>query len=496
MNRRPPVVVVGAGFSGLAAACHLRAAGHEVLVLEAADRPGGRAGLVEHGGYRFDTGPTVVTAIDVLAQPFAAVDAEIHELCTLVPVDPVYHARFHDGTSFALPADVDAAATAIGELAGPHEADAYRRFIRWISDLHTTEFSRFIDRDVRSVLSLAANAGAMTRLLRLRGFQSWYSTVSRMFDDERLRRLFSFQALYAGVSPVEALGLLAVIAHMDTVQGVYAPMGGTAALAEGLATAAAKAGVELAYGVPVAAVTARPRPGVRLGDGTTLDASAVVVTADLPVAYDELVDVTAPRRVTRAVAAPSCVVWHLATSGALPPGSAHHNVHFGRAWEEAFDELLGPYGRPATDPSRFVTIASLSDPTAAPPGGHGLFVLEPVPNLDAGVDWERETPRLTDRMLTWADAAGYPVAGAELVTVVDPPAWHRLGAGRGTPFSFAHRFFQSGPFRPGPEDRRLPGVVFAGAGTRPGLGLPLVTISGRIAAERADRFVSQRGKSA
>ncbi len=490
------MVVVGAGFSGLAAACHLRAAGHDVLVLEAGDRPGGRAGLVELDGYRFDTGPTVVTALDVLAQPFAAVGAELAELCTLVPVDPVYQARFHDGSSFALPADTEAAATAIAELAGPHDAEGYRRFLRWISDLHAIELSRFIDRDVRSVLTLAGNAGALARLARLGGFKPWYSTVSRLFDDERLRRLFSFQALYAGVSPIEALGLLAIIAHMDTVQGVYAPMGGTAALAEGLATAAAKAGVELAYRTPVASVAAGARPAVRLGDGTTLGASAVIVTVDLPVAYDELVAVTPPRRVARAVAAPSCVVWHLAASGPLPAGAAHHNIHFGRAWEDAFDELMGRPGRPATDPSRFVTIASLSDPSAAPPGGHGLFVLEPVPNLDAGVDWERETPRLTDRMLAWAGEAGYPVADAELVTVIDPPAWRRQGAGRGAPFSFAHRFGQSGPFRPGPQDRRLPGVVFAGAGTRPGLGLPLVTISGRIAAERADRLVAQQGKPA
>lgn len=490
MRPVPPVVVIGAGFSGLAAACHLRAAGHDVLVLEAGDTAGGRAGVIEHNGYRFDTGPTVVTVLDVLSQPFAAVGADINQLCTLLPVDPVYHAVFADGSTFALPAGTEAATAAIADFAGAEEAHAYTHLLAWLNQLYDTEFSRFIDRDVRSVLTLAANASALARLVRLGGFRSWYAMVSRIFADERLRRLFSFQALYAGVSPVEALGLLAVIAHLDTVQGVYAPVGGTMALARGLAGAAAAAGVEFAYATPVTAVNARPRPSVRLEDGTTLDASAVVVTADLPVAYDELLGLDPPRAAARAVPAPSCVVWHLATCGPLPPGSGHHNIHFGRAWHEAFDELMGQH-RPMTDPSRFVTIASLSDRTAAPGNGHGLFVLEPVPNLGADVDWATETPQLTDRMLRWADEVGYPVSDADVVSVIDPQGWRRRGAGHGTPFSYAHRFRSSGPFRPAPEDRRLPGVVFAGSGTRPGLGLPLVTISGRIAAERVHRFVEQ-----
>ena len=127
----------------------------------------------------------------------------------------------------------------------------------------------------------------------------------------------------------------------------------------------------------------------------------------------------------------------------------------------------------------------------APPGGNPLYILEPVPNLGARLDWARETPLLTERMLEWAEGAGYPVRGAELVGTVDPPGWLARGASAGTPFSFDHRFAQSGPFRPAPEDRRLPGIVFAGAGTRPGLGLPMVVLSGRIAAGRVDRALRE-----
>src|SRR5690606_8607000 len=147
-------------------------------------------------------------------------------------------------------------------------------------------------------------------------------------------------------------------------------------------------------------------------------------------------------------------------------------------------------GAVMTDPSRFVTIGSVSDPTAAPRGSHTLFVLEPVPNLDADIDWTGATPRLTERMLEWAAGAGYPVADAQIVDTTDPTTWRARGAARGTPFSLAHRFTQSGPFRPAPVDRRFPRVVFAGAGTRPGVGIPMVLISGRIAAARTAEVLS------
>ena len=489
-----PIVVVGAGFGGLSAACHLRRLGHEVTLFEAAGAPGGRAGLVHHDGYRFDSGPTVVTMVDLVRETFAAVGAELDDFCSLTRLDTAYRANFADGSKLSVRADLDSMIGEVERFSGRADADGFRRFVAWTGELYRLEFERFIAADVRGVGDLAEGVRPLLGLVAAGGFRSWWGKVSTFFTDDRLRRLFSFQAMYAGLSPLEALGLFAVIAHMDTVQGVYSVVGGVQALAGGLADAAVKAGVQIHYDAPVVRIsTDRGSPAVHFADGSVVLARAVVANPDLPIVYDSLLDVTPPRSLRRAHYSPSCMVWHLALRGAVPEGTAHHNIHFGTQWANAFDELL-VHGRPMTDPSRFVTVASLSDPTAAPTGGHSAFVLEPVPNLGADVDWRTETPRLTERMLRWAESAGYPIADAEVVTVVDPPGWRSRGAARGTPFSIDHRFSQSGPFRPGPEDPRAPGVVFCGAGTRPGIGVPMVLISGANAAERAHRFVTRTGQ--
>ncbi len=479
-----PIVIVGAGLAGLSAACHLRGRGHDVTVLERADGPGGWARPSQHGEFRFDGGPTVVTMPDILGDTFAAVGADRDSYCKLERLDPFYTANFADGSRVRLRSSVDATASEMAESIGPLAAEQLRRFAQWLGELYDLEFATFIDRDVRSVSTLLAEHRDLVGLARHGGFGSWQRIVEQFFDDDRLRRLFSFQAMYAGLSPTSARALFAVIAYMDSVGGVYYPVGGVGRIAEGLAEAASDRGVRFHYDTNIDRIdTRRPRPVLHLADGEELEASAVIVTADRAVATRELLNLPASRREQQMARSPSCVVWHIAGRGPLPPGTSHHNIHFGTAWTDAFADLFDGQ-RPMADPSRFVTVASTSDADAAPPGGQSLYVLEPVPNLGADVDWTETTPRLTERMLDWADETGYPVADAEVVDVIDPPRWRHRGAGLGTPFSVAHRFFQSGPFRPDHEDRRAPGVVFAGAGTRPGVGIPMVLISGRLAADR------------
>jgi phytoene desaturase len=167
---------------------------------------------------------------------------------------------------------------------------------------------------------------------------------------------------------------------------------------------------------------------------------------------------------------------------------AHHNIHFGAEWDSAFDALLDR-GVLMPDPSRLVTVPSLDDPGAAPAGCSALYVLEPVPNLAAGqIDWVTEREPVRERLHAFLERSGYP---AEIVTdrLVTPLDWHAQGLAGGTPFALAHTFAQTGPFRPPNVERRVPGLYFAGSGTVPGVGVPMVLISGKLAAQRATTYL-------
>ncbi len=482
------VAVVGAGLGGLAATCHLAGRGHEVVVFEREPVPGGVAGMIEGNGYRVDTGPAVLTMLGILEATFNAVGATLDDHLTVQPLDPMYRACFADGSELRVRAGVDAMTTEIEQFAGPKGADGFRRFTMWLRDLYDAEFEPFINRNFDSPLDLAARPLELARLVRLGALGRLAPKVASFFDDERLQRVFSFQALYAGLSPFDALAVFSIITYMDTIEGVSFPSGGMHEVARGLAAAAEKAGATFAYSRPVERIDRGPDgvvTGVRLDTGERVAADAVICNADVASTYRTLLGIPAPRLVSRGRYSPSCALWLAGVRGPAPSGAAHHNLHFGRPWREAFDTLLRD-ARRMPDPSILVTTATVTDPTLAPDGGTTLYVLEPVPNLDGPIDWGADGPGVRADLIARVGNLGYPVDDIELEQFLDPAGWAARGLERGTPFALAHRFFQNGPFRTSNVDRRVPGLVLVGMGTVPGVGLPMVLLSGRLAADRVE----------
>jgi phytoene desaturase len=473
------VVIVGAGLAGLSAAMRLARTGREVTVLEREALPGGRCGVWQDSGYTIDTGPVVLTMPGLIEDAFDALGESMRDWVTLDPVEPAYRAVYPDRSTLDVHTDPTAMAEEIRQRIGPDEAAGYERFVDYVSEVYRLEIRSFIDANLDSPFSLL-NAD-LARLVALGGFRRLDPVVSSYLKDPRTRRIFSFQALYAGLSPQRALALYSVIAYMDSVAGVSYPRGGMNALARGMAAAAAKHGVDFRYGVEVERVERQGRraTAVLTTAGERLPADVVVLNPDLPVARERLLDAPLRRPLRYS---PSCVLM-LAGSTADYPQLAHHTIHFGRAWRRTFGELIDERVIP-TDPSFLVSTATRTDPTLAPAGRHTYYVLFMVPSLQGGQDWSRLREPFVAKMLDTLHAHGLTdfAAGAETMQVTTPAQWDEQGMAGGTPFALAHTFTQTGPFRP----KNLWGenVVLTGSGTQPGVGVPMVMVSGRLAAER------------
>ena len=475
------VVIVGAGLAGLSAALRLAGAGREVTVVEREAIPGGRAGLIEDSGYRFDTGPTVLTMPDLIADAFDCVGEDMADWLQLDPIDPLYRAFYPDGSTLDVKAEPQAMAEEIRRVIGPEEAAGYLKYVDFVSDLYRYEMKDFIDRNIDSPFDLVTPD--LARLVALGGFRKLAPKVRQYLRDPRTERVFSFQAMYAGLSPYDALAIYAVIAYMDSVAGVFFPKGGMNAVPRALAGAAEKHGVTFRYGTEVTRVehNGRRATAVITSTGERIEADVVVLNPDLPVAYRDLLG-EEPWSVRRLTYSPSCYLL-LAGSSATYSKIAHHNIHFGKSWKGVFRELIDEK-RLMSDPSILVTNPSHSDPDLSPDGREIYYVLFPTPNLDAGIDWKSEGPRYRDEVVRVLEQRGYVGFGdsIEVEHITTPQDWADRGMERGAPFAAAHSFGQTGPFRP----RNMWGenVVFAGSGTQPGVGVPMVLVSGRLAAER------------
>ena len=494
-------VVVGAGLGGLAAAIRLRAAGVEVTLLEREARPGGRAGRIERDGFSFDTGPSVVTMPAILEELFALHGERLADHVALERLDPAYRASFHDGSELRVRGSLEAMLEEVRAQIGPAEADRFARLAVRLQELYEAEYAGFIDANFDSVADLARPA-AIARLIRLGGLRRVQPLVASFLRDWRLIRLLTFQSMYAGMSPYEALGIYAIIAYMDVIEGVYGVRGGVHAASLALAGLAERAGAELRLSTTVAdvEVTGGRAVAVRTEAGERVPADVVVLNPDLPVAYRDLLPPDAtPARVRRLRYSPSCVVVHLGLRGRLE-GAVHHNIHFAADYQASFDDILA--GRLQRDPSWFLSVPTVTDPSLAPAGGEVGFFLLPAPNLTrppgSTIDWDAQAPRELARAQQLIAAAGYgPVAESTAASVVVTPAdWARQGMAGGTPFAASHHLGQTGPLRPANVAPKVGGVVFAGSGTVPGVGVPMVLISGKLAAERAVRILEDQGVAA
>jgi phytoene desaturase len=512
------VVVVGGGLGGLAAAAVAAARGHRVTLLERNAWLGGKAAVMTleapdgAGAFRFDMGPTILTVPRVLRRIYAEAGRDQARDLPLIRLDPQWRCFFEDGTGIDLREDVPAMARAMDEFApGARPGEGYRRFLEVARHLHDVSERFFFWKPVEGIgdtLNLRSNfdPSTMRDVLALRMGRSMASVIRGHVPDARLAQMLDHFCQYVGSNPYMAPAVLCSIGDMQISEGVWYPVGGTRAVAEGLAKLAAECGADLRTGVEVAGfdiedgADGQRLRAVRTAAGERIACDAVVSNRDAIRTYRELVGGAAGERYARKGFEPACsgVVLYLGLNRRYDH-LAHHCFVFSRDAEEEFDAIYRR-GEPAPDPTCYLAAPSATDASVAPEDGEALYVLVHTPHLRPRHDWGKMfapyRQAILDKLKRTAglDDIEQRIVVERALTPID--IHERYAVLDGAIYGLASHGAFTGAFKPSNRSKGVKGLYLAGGAAHPGPGMPMVMMSGWIAADALDRDLGGRGMSA
>jgi phytoene desaturase len=482
------VLVVGAGVGGLAAAARLAAQGHRVTVCESSSQIGGNLGSLSAQGFSFDTGPSLVTMPQVFRELFTATGDPMDSVLDLRPVEPITRYRFADGSGFDSSADLTTFCDSLDSALGDGAGEDWQRFMRRAERIWDATHGPFLESPLHGVRSLLRQAWRVGDLQAVAPWRSLRSLGRQYLRDPRLRTFLDRYATYTGSDPRHVPAALAVIPYVEQTFGAWYVDGGLHLLGAAIADRAREHGAEILTGTEVISIDleAGKVSGVRLADGTRLEADVVVANVDAATVYGRLLpDARAQRRLARTTPSLSGFVLLLGLRGRTP-GLAHHTVLFPEDYDAEFDAVFGATPRPVADPT--VYVSAPDDPALRPDeDSESWFVLVNAPRHDpaTGVDWDE--PGLADR---YADDVLDALARRGL-DVRDRVRWRELrtpadlerdtGSPGGSIYGTSSNGARAAFLRPG-NVSPVPGLFLVGGSAHPGGGLPLVMLSAEIVA--------------
>jgi diapolycopene oxygenase len=493
------VGVIGGGLAGLAAACTLAARGHKVTLLEKNEWVGGKAAVLNENGFRFDMGPTILTLPSVLHRIFKEANRKLEDYLDLVALDPQWRCFFEDGGVLDLVADVHKMKANLEKFSSkPNIGIGYEKFINISKRLHEVSNKFFFWRSVGGIgdtmeVGGAFSATVLKDVLSLRMGRSVAGLVRSCVPDERAAQMIDHFTQYVGSSPEASPAVLCGIAHMQTEEGVWYPMGGTRAVPEALTKLAQELGVDIRTKADVENILSDGRSvqGVVTTDGTRFEFDAVV--------SNELLRGTSSERQfeKRRKYEPACsgVVLYLGLKERYEH-ILHHNFVFSKDPHEEFDYIYRQ-GKPAPDPTAYVCAPASTEPGVAPPGGESLYILVHTPYLRPNHDWTKMLPEYREVILDKLErTAGMKNIRDRIVyeNALTPEGIHkRYRVLNGAIYGIASHGKFLGAFKPANRSRDLNGLYLAGGAAHPGPGMPMVMMSGWIAGDTLDADV-QNGK--
>ncbi|NIK11390.1 phytoene desaturase family protein [Alkalibacillus almallahensis] len=487
-------IVVGAGPGGLAAAMQLADQGYQVDLYEKQPQVGGRTSKLQLGDYAFDLGPTFFMMPQVLEEVFERVGRQLHDYVDLIELDPLYTLKFGD-VSFTPSRDVEATAEQISQLF-PGDEDGYRRFL----NKEGAKFDRVINllrQPFNSYTDFLTKDMALA-LPKLNALDTVYGRLSHYFQDERLKWAFSFQAKYLGMSAWNCPGTFTILSYIEHRYGLYHPVGGVNAVCEAMRDVILELGGRVHLETPVNQIIVNNgrATGVELADGRIQEADDVVINADFGYAVNHLFDPNdltkyKPEKLQKKKLSCSTFMVYLGIDQELD--LPHHMVLFAEDYKRNVEDMTERQVL-SDDPSIYVHNPNKLDSTLAPEGKTALYLLMPVPNLTAGIDWEDEKQRLRDYMVQQiANETGLHDLEdlIEVEHIVTPSDWEETyHVYEGATFNLAHSLDQMMIFRPHNQFEDVDHCFLVGGGTHPGSGLPTIFQSAMIS---VDLLTSQPG---
>ncbi len=484
------IVVIGAGIGGIAVAGRLAKAGHQVTVFEKNVAPGGRAQVIQKGGFRFDTGPTLFLMPEVYRETYTALGERMEEHLELVSIDPIYRIHFHDGTHL----DLSHHLLSMREQLEAIEPGAFASFLEFMAEgyrHYTLALQKFVGRNFYSLLDYFSLQN-LPLLFKLKALTKHASNTARYFKDPRLLAAFSFQNMYLGLSPYEAPATYSLLQYTEFGEGVWFPKGGMYRVIETLVRIVEGLGVRFEYHAPVREirVNSHQAEGIILEDGTFVKADLVIANADLPYVYSKLLpDDGSAARLARKKYTSSTLMFYWGIRGAKSSQLLHHNVFLAdHEYKASFDQIFKELTLPQT-PSFYVNAPARTDSSFAPADGDALMILVPVGHINdrAPQDWDTLRARARRFVLERLEKTGIQDLQQHIVVeeVISPPDYlQKLNLAKGAAFGLSHNFLQVGYLRPHNRHPRYRNLYFTGASTHPGTGLPIVLLSAKLTAER------------
>jgi phytoene desaturase len=481
------IIVIGSGFGGLAAACRMVARGHRVEIFEKRDKLGGRAYVYEINGFKFDGGPTVLTAPFMFDDIFKAAGKNRSDYFKIVPVNPFYRIFNHEGKPFNYNGDPTFIDEQIDRI-NPADKEGYHRFIKTTKAIFE---KGFIDLADKPFLHLGDMLKIAPDLIRLQSYKSVYSYVSQFVQDDFLRQIFSFHPLLVGGNPFDTTSIYAMIHYLEREWGVHYAIGGTGAIVNALGRLFTELGgkIHLNAGVSEILVNERKVTGIRLEDGSLHTADIIVSNADVAHTYRKLIPAQYRRKNTdrklegMRYSMGLFVIYFGTKRRYTDTDLAHHNIILSDRYKPLLDDIFNKKVL-AHDFSLYLHMPSLTDPSIAPQGCENFYVLSPVPNLGSGTDWTKMARPYRDRIMQFLEQNYLPDLGSNIIAehTIDPLHFQNtLNSYMGSAFSFQPILTQSAWFRPHNLSEDFDNLYFVGAGTHPGAGLPGVLSSAIIA---------------